>query len=172
MNRNVIAIIVIVCFFMLILSSYSLLDRINESRKIDLVELEGLNSTQIINLLASRRAERNVPMFIYIVPIAGFSGIAVGFIVYYFIQEEKKGKTNKKAVLKLLNEQERKIVEKLIKEKGKVNQSELVYLEGLTKLKVHRLLENLKKRGVIEKERVGKINIIRLNKDILKIFED
>ena len=45
-------------------------------------------------------------------------------------------------------------------------QSEISRIEGIGKLKSHRILQRLSDRGVIEIEKHGKTNIIRLAKNI------
>ncbi|MEM4756328.1 MAG: hypothetical protein QW594_04310 [Candidatus Woesearchaeota archaeon] len=44
---------------------------------------------------------------------------------------------------------------------GKVQQIEITYLQGFTKVKAHRILEKLLQRGVITKETLGKVNLIK-----------
>jgi uncharacterized membrane protein len=77
---------------------------------------------------------------------------------------------NKDAVLKLLNFNERKVLERLIKRKGEVLQSEISHMDGMDKLKTHRAIRNLETKGVIETESNGKTKRIMLTKDIRGIL--
>ena len=77
---------------------------------------------------------------------------------------------NKEAVLKLLNFNERKVIERLIKKKGEVLQSEISGMDGMDKLKTHRAIRNLEQKGVIETESAGKTRRIILSKDIRDIM--
>jgi len=111
-----------------------------------------------------------------IIPLIGFSGLILGAFVYYLLDERKQSifdmaKASSETLLNLLRDDERRVVEKLIQEKGKADQTEITYLEGFTKVKSHRVLERLKERKVVTKESVGKKNIIRLNKDIYEFLK-
>jgi uncharacterized membrane protein len=84
-----------------------------------------------------------------------------------------KGSTeisNKSTILKLLNFNERKVLEKLIERKGEVLQSEINRVEGMNKLKTHRAIRNLELKGVIKTEIYGKTKRIFLSKDIKNIL--
>lgn len=77
---------------------------------------------------------------------------------------------NKDAILKLLNFNERKVLQRLIKRKGEVLQSEITRMEGMNKLKTHRAIKNLEIKGVIKTEDHGKTKNIILSKDIRDIM--
>jgi uncharacterized membrane protein len=64
-------------------------------------------------------------------------------------------------MLKILPEDERKIMEVLLNEK-KMEQMYLVAESGLSKVKVSRLLAKLEQRGIIEKKPLGNTNLIKL----------
>ncbi len=72
-------------------------------------------------------------------------------------------------ILKLLNPNEKKVVERIIENKGSVLQSEISRMDGMTKLKAHRTLNGLKRKGVVKLEPYGKTNRITLSKDIQEI---
>ncbi len=103
----------------------------------------------------------------YLLTVIASLGVFVGGLIHYLTLEyaERKLKykeemTKKKAILNCLPEEERKIVELLLD--GPKFQSEIRRLTGLDKVKVHRLLKRLEARGVIQIEKIGKTNIIRL----------
>jgi predicted transcriptional regulator len=73
---------------------------------------------------------------------------------------------DKNIILKFLNPSERKVIEKLIERKGKTLQSEISQMEGMTKLKTHRAVKDLERKGIIVRESYGKTNRIILSKDI------
>jgi len=77
---------------------------------------------------------------------------------------------NKNAILKLLNFNERKVLERLIEKKGEVLQSEISQMEGMNKLKTHRAIKNLELKGVIKTKSYGKTKHIILSKDIKNIM--
>ena len=105
-----------------------------------------------------------LPLIISIAVVAGAG-------IYYFMagKIEKKVeivKSNTEIILKFLNPDERKLVNLLMENKGKVLQAELTRLPGMSKVKSHRVIQKLIDRGVIEKETLGKTNIVRFTKEI------
>lgn len=132
---------------------------------------------------------------IYILPLS--SALLIVAIVpmsYYFISrrlEERLGKKfdiisklmkknnsvsnkihikidDKNIILKFLNFGERKVVEALVGKKGEILQSEITRMEGMTKLKTHRAVRDLERKGIIKRESRGKTHLITLSKDIEK----
>lgn len=85
----------------------------------------------------------------------------------------KKGQkeiSDKGIILKFLNPNERKVLEKLIADNGKTLQSKISQMEDMTKLKAHRAVKSLEIKGIIKKEAYGKTNRIILAKDIKDII--
>jgi DNA-binding MarR family transcriptional regulator len=80
--------------------------------------------------------------------------------------EDSTEKDNKNIILKFLNPSERKVIEKLIETKGSILQSEISRIEGMTKLKTHRAVKDLERKGVIKRESYGKTHRIILSTDI------
>jgi len=78
--------------------------------------------------------------------------------------------TEKNVILKFLNESEKKVLEKLIENRGTVLQSEISRMEGMTTLKTHRCVKDLERKGIIKTETHGKTNRIILTKDIKDIL--
>jgi uncharacterized membrane protein len=73
-------------------------------------------------------------------------------------------------ILKFLNAGERKVVEALIDRKGEILQSEISRMEGMTKLKTHRAVRDLERKGVVKRENYGKTHRIILSKDVKEII--
>jgi uncharacterized membrane protein len=65
------------------------------------------------------------------------------------------------SLVEMLNPEEKEVVKKLFENRGEILQSKLSKSFG--KVKTFRVLENLRKRGVIEKEPYGKTNLIKLS---------
>ncbi len=78
---------------------------------------------------------------------------------------KKKTRSNKEAVLKFLNHNERKALEKLIEKNGSALQSDVSNTEGMTKLKAHRAIKDLQRKGIIKLEPHGKTKKIYLVKE-------
>jgi uncharacterized membrane protein len=71
-------------------------------------------------------------------------------------------------MLGMLPSDEKKVISRLVAEGGRATQAEISRIEGMGKVKAHRILERLERRGAISKESSGKTNIVRLNKHILE----
>jgi uncharacterized membrane protein len=74
--------------------------------------------------------------------------------------------SDKDLILRFLSYGERKVIEKLIEKRGVVLQAELSRIEGMNKLKAHRAVQELLKKGLIRKEKIGKTFKIYLNEDV------
>lgn len=121
--------------------------------------------------------------------------IAVVPISYYFISKklEEKMEKNLKAIsklvdnklntngdkiqtngnsnlLRLLNPNEKKVIQSMMERDGSILQSELSRMEGMTKLKVHRAVKELQNKGIVKLEQYGKTNKIILSDDIKEII--
>ena len=69
-----------------------------------------------------------------------------------------------------LNYGGKKVIEKLIEKNGVILQSELGRLTNINKVKLHRIIQDMKKREIISIEPYGKTNRILLSEDVKKIF--
>jgi hypothetical protein len=99
------------------------------------------------------------PMPLLTYGVAAVAMIVGALIILLF--QWKISHTQSYSMLKILPQDERKIVELLLKEK-KMEQIYLVAESGLSKVKVSRLLAKLEQRGVIEKKPLGNTNLIKL----------
>jgi biotin operon repressor len=82
---------------------------------------------------------------------------AVGFFFYF-------KKPHIKTILPVLTPSERKVMEVLLKEKGPVNQKKIVKETDFSKTKVSRIMKTLEERGIIERVRKGRKNIVKIKK--------
>ncbi|MCK5629209.1 MAG: hypothetical protein KAI26_01210 [Nanoarchaeota archaeon] len=178
-NRKIILGIGIVISFALLIFSISLYfnyqhDLRQESR-LDHELISGMSSEEIIELLDQRKAEQPQFHSYYLLPFVAFIGLLIGTLVYYImsdkiIHQEQSLKKNSKIILNFLTGQEKKVIETLMENEGKVQQYELSHLPNLNKLKTHRILVNLEQKGIIHKEKLGKINKIVLNKELYEVL--
>ena len=119
--------------------------------------------------------EQRMNLLTYLSPVFVAIGFVIGAAAFYLFTESKKVeyvevKSNPEAILKLLSKDERKVVAKIVEEGGKALQSEISLMEGMGKVKSHRILERLEQRGVLEKEQHGKTNLVKLTKELREIF--
>lgn len=97
-------------------------------------------------------------IIIGVVIIAG----AVYFVFRYSRRTEK-------LVLSVLDEYERKVVDIINSAGGEANQKKIVQETNLSKAKVSRVVKSLVDRGVVEIERIGRTNKVKLLKKKFKI---
>jgi len=74
----------------------------------------------------------------------------------------KKGEPALDAVLRVLNEDERKVIEALVAEDGTMLQKDIRWKTGLSRVKTHRILFRLAKRGIVSAEKYYNTNRITL----------
>lgn len=108
-----------------------------------------------------------------LMPTLASLGLFVGSLVYYImlgkVEESREKRTEAiNFLLELLPTDEKEVLRKIIENKGKITQSKLS--SSLGKVKAFRVLESLRKRGIILKEPYGKTNIIKLNEKYSKIL--
>jgi len=108
-----------------------------------------------------------------LIPTFSSLGIMIGSFVYYAMfpkltASEKKIAEDARVVLDMLQFEEKNIIKKIIENKGEITQSRLSSLFG--KVKTFRVLESLRRRGIITKESYGKTNKIKLNENFSKIL--
>lgn len=97
----------------------------------------------------------------YIVAGVVIIAAAVFFVFRY-------SKRTEKMVLSVLDEYERKVVDIINTAGGEVNQKKIVQETNLSKAKVSRVVKSLVDRGVVEIERIGRTNKIKLLKKKFK----
>ena len=104
-------------------------------------------------------------------------GVAVGAASFYLMHEEvevrgNESRVNAELALSLLNVDERKTVKLLLDSDGECLQAQVARLEGMTRLKAHRVAQGLAKRGVIALERRGKAIVLKLDDNIRSALAD
>jgi len=94
-------------------------------------------------------------------------------VISKFIAKDKLNKISfneeKQTILKFLNPSERKVIEALIEKNGEILQSEITRMQGMTKLKTHRAVKELEKKGIINRKVYGKTYKIFLTDDVKDI---
>ena len=111
---------------------------------------------QDLNDLNRLNHERPISFFL-ISPIMGFLGAIIGAIIVYFLmsritQTQQVQKKNTKIILNFLTEHEKKVIELLLNNNGHAFQYELNRIEGLSRVKTYRILQNLEDKKIITKE--------------------
>jgi uncharacterized membrane protein len=95
------------------------------------------------------------------------------------VEDDKTEKTMKSesvnlstTILNLLNQNERKIVKRLMQEKGVTLQSEISKMDNMGKVKAHRSIQDLVRKGIVDLEKYGNTNRILLKTDVKKILDN
>lgn len=111
----------------------------------------------------------------YMILILSSLGLFIGSLSSYILvsknlRYKKEKNKNIKSSLRFLEEEERKIVEELIKSEGELMQANFEQKTGMHRVKVHRVINKLINKKIIEKQSNGKVKRIVLSKDIKDAF--
>lgn len=177
-RKIVLGIGILISFALLILSITFFFNFQHEEREeghLTAEMIEDMSKDDIVKYMEIRKDSQPIIQGFYFLPFAAFIGVLVGTIIFYImsdkvIKQERSLEKNTKIILNFLTGQERKVVETLLEHEGKVPQYELSHLPNLNKLRTHRILLNLEQKGIIHKEKLGKINKIVLNKDLFEVL--
>jgi len=180
MNKKIITGLSLLLSFILIITSLLLFissqQKINRSeRNIDVTTIDLYSFDELKDYILNKPSKPNYVF--YLIPISAFLGLFVGILTYYIMSEkiyktELKIKSKNKIILNLLSNTEKKIIEKILENDGRIRQYELTYIEGLSKIKVHRIIQNLEDNNIIKKEKLGKVNNIVLNKELYYLLKE
>jgi uncharacterized membrane protein len=113
----------------------------------------------VVNGFYASDFDSPLPLIVY--GISFISLIVGGFIVLLF--QWKINKVQLEKAIKLLPEDERKIVKLLFENNGSLEQNKIVALSGLNKVKVSRIISELEFRKAIKKTDLGNTNLVVLN---------
>ncbi len=96
------------------------------------------------------------------------AGVAFA-VVFGFIYLRYFAKKSEKLVLSVLDEYERKVVDILLASNSPLNQRKIVQETNFSKAKVSRVVKSLAGRGLVEVERRGRTNILKLLRKRLQV---
>lgn len=112
-----------------------------------------------------------IPIWLFI-QLLGSLGLFIGALIYSVLKPRENEKLSfenlKNMILKFVSSQEEKQILKIILEKKKVKQYELSKLTNLDKVKIHRILKKLQQQGIIEKEKMGKVYVVKLSENLFE----
>jgi uncharacterized membrane protein len=166
--------VIIVLFVFLFYFSYKELNQeINAPQKSDF----NTNNNFEFNDVNKFRPPNRFVNSLYAFGIMGFFGLLAGAFIFYFlstklVKTKSVQKKNTKIILNFLSKEEKQIIETLIKNNGEVYQYELNRLDGVSKVKAHRVLKNLEDKEIISKKNFGKVNKIVLNNELFEVLKD
>ncbi|MFA5077138.1 MAG: hypothetical protein WC488_01800 [Candidatus Micrarchaeia archaeon] len=98
-------------------------------------------------------------------------GIVVGASVYFLMHQSveiksQESKFNANLLLNFLSREEKAAIEYLVQNEGHTTQSQISRLEGMTRLRAHRLVLRLVEKKIIRLEKLGKTNQLWLAPEI------
>jgi len=97
-----------------------------------------------------------------LIPMFSSFGILVGLISFYLLLPTiEKSREEAKNWIELLDPVEREVIRMIVENEGKTTQAKIS--KEIGKVKAFRVLENLRKRGIIEKIKDRKTNIIKIS---------
>lgn len=173
-GKIIVSVMILLSFILLIVTSFYFIKKTSQFRELDPLEVELMTKEELVQHIYETHTT-SLYSYYFLIPVFGFFGVAVGAGVYFILSsdfERKKSKVDLKPVLTILDEYERKVILKLIEEKGKIHQSDVTYMSGFNKVKAHRVIEGLVKKGVVSKENFGKTRVIKLKKELMDIFNE
>ncbi|MBS3055315.1 MAG: winged helix-turn-helix transcriptional regulator [Candidatus Aenigmarchaeota archaeon] len=102
--------------------------------------------------------------FRYVAVIVAAAAAGLGFVWFRYFRGEPQ-----KLVLSVLDQFERKIMDVLVTNGGTTDQRKIVQDTNLSKAKVSRVIKSLSERGLVEVERHGRSNKIKIVKKKFKL---
>ena len=117
----------------------------------------------------------NLPIWVIIIAISSF-GLFTGSLVYYlltihYLTEKKDIKHHINKLLNILDTDEKKVINFIVNNSGTVYQSQLTKELKLDKVKVSRVITNLEIKGLINKEKKGMTNIIKMDLELIELLK-
>ena len=130
-------------------------------RLVDLAENQSLKFYALYEKVQGFQISNSVFYFLTFVVVIFFVST---FLYFKFLRKPEK------IILSVLDEFERKVFDVIKEAGGVINQKKVVQLTNLSKAKVSRVVKSLAERGLIEIERQGRTNKLRIVKKKFKFF--
>jgi len=129
--------------------------------------LTGLSSQQTLRfqILYERYQILQQPQTLFFIGVLVVLTVLTSVFVYirYFRKPEK-------VILSVLDDFERRVLDTIVTAGGVANQKKVVQETNLSKAKVSRVVKSLAERGLIEVERLGRTNKLKIVKKKFKLF--
>jgi len=103
-------------------------------------------------------------IFLYVGVLAVALVLVVSFVYLKYFRKPEN------VILSVLDDFERRVMDVLVKGGGTINQKKVVQETNLSKAKVSRVVKSLMNRGLIEVERLGRTNKLKIIKKKFKFF--
>lgn len=113
----------------------------------------------VVNGVYAEETTSSLPIIVY--AISFVSILMGGFIVIMF--QWKINRVQLEKVLRILPEDQRKIIRLLIDNNNSLEQNRMVALTGINKVKMSRILSEFEERRIIKRTNLGNTKLIVLN---------
>ena len=173
--RRVLAGFMVLSFALLLVSIVFIAGRMEAANQLDPLELETMTHDQIIARVYEVNGRASLGLSL-LLPAFGFFGIVVGAIAYFLLEGQRpQRKSDDRAVLTvvrgMLSDQERSVFD-LLRSRGSLFQSEIASQSGFSKVKAHRVISDLERKGIVTRTAAGKQRVIRLHTALAALIEE
>ena len=93
--------------------------------------------------------------------------VSVATVVPVTVYYAKKKWASNRVPIEVLTEKERIVVKAILEKGGTVKQEELPELTGYSRPTISRIIQELEKKQLVEREKVGKTFLVKLTKEII-----
>lgn len=122
--------------------------------------------SRALNFTGTTSASLLFSPFALMLLFSGILMIIAGGSIWSITREKEIKHTRERITNLLLLPEERSVIDELKKAGGSVTQSQLVLKTGIGKVKIHRVVKSLERKGIINKYQYGLTNKIVLEKNI------
>ena len=119
--------------------------------------------TSMVDIMNQMTGSNNSPITINLVSL--IIALIVALIVSFYLFRQDRKEQEYKVIRKSLSDDEKKILDE-IKKAGEITQDSLRFRLDWSKAKISTILTNLDKRGLIQRERIGKTYKVYLQKTV------
>ena len=138
-----------------------------------IVALTSLYTQRVITCGEAQTCTIPIP---FLIPIVASAGLFIGTLIYYLMAGKvlKKDVNLEKCseVIGNLFSKEEKAVLKILTKHKQISQAKITSLAGMPRLKIFRIIEKLREKGLIEKQEEGKARIIHIREEAKWLFEN
>ena len=174
-TRKLLAGLMVTAFVFLLVTVFVIAVRMDEANRLDPLELETMTHDQIIARVYEVNGRSTLGLS-FLMPAFGFFGVVVGAIAYFLLEgHQSKRRSDDRAVLTLvrgmLSDQERQVFD-LLRTRGSLFQSEIASQSSFSKVKAHRVVSELERKGIVTRTAAGKQRVIRLHTALAALIEE
>jgi uncharacterized membrane protein len=179
-NRKALLVIGILTALALLATAVIMFLNVQESFKQPVVPLStngSVTTEQLKAFLCDRRDTELLAHVYYLAPILGFILVLGGTLAWYYTgakmeRQETTLKKNTRIILNFLSDEEQAAIKHLLQKGGSCPQYDLAHLPGTNKVKMHRILTKIEQKGIIRRERQGKVNQVVLDRELYEVLKD